>query len=78
MEAKMARDWAAKFRQIGIEENEAWSAYKEAMARKAKAFPGNGNPTEDVLAKADEAYQRFQNALAKGTELTNALRGNRP
>ncbi len=48
------------------------------MARKAKAFAGNGNPTEDVLAKADEANQRFQNALAKGTELTNDLRGNRP
>ncbi len=68
----MARDWAADFRQIGNDEDEAWSAYKEAMARKTK------DPTEDVLAKADEAYQRFQNALTKGTELTNDLRGNRP
>ncbi len=36
------------------------------------------NPTEDVLAKADEAYQRFQNALAKGMELMNDLRASRP
>ncbi len=74
----MARDWAAEVRQIGNEENEAWSAYIEAMARKTKAFAGNGNPTEDVLAKADEAYQRFENALAKGTELMNDLRASRP
>ena len=73
----MARDWAAEFRQIGNEENEAWSAYIEAMARKTEAFAGNGNPTEDVLAKTDEAYQRFENALAKGTELMNDLRASR-
>ena len=78
MEAKMDRDWAAEFRQIGNEENEAWSAYIEAMARKTEAFAGNGNPTEDVLAKADEAYQRFENALAKGTELMNDLRSSQP
>ncbi len=74
----MARDWAAEFRQIGNEENEAWSAYIEAMARKTEAFAGNGNPTEDVLARADEAHQRFENALAKGTELMNDLRVSRP
>ncbi len=73
----MARDWAAEFRQIGNEENEAWSAYIEAMARKTEAFAGNGNPTEDVLDKADEVYQRFENALAKGTELMNDLRASR-
>ncbi len=74
----MARDWTAEIRQIVHEEDEAWSARLEAMAGLIKAFAGNGNPTEDVLAKADEAYQRFQNALAKGTELTNDFRGNQP
>ncbi len=74
----MARDWAAEFRQIGIEENEAWSAYKEAMARKAKAFAGNGTPTEDVLDKVDEADQRVENARAKRQELIDDFRASQP
>ncbi len=69
----MARDWAAEFRQIGNEENEEWSAYIEAMARKTEASAGNGKPTEDVLAKADEAHQRLRTRWPKA-ELMNDLR----
>ncbi len=74
----MARDWAAEFRKISNEEDEAWSAHTAAMAGLLEAFAGNGTPTEDVLDKVDEADQRVENARAKRQELIDDFRASQP